>query len=122
MEKISALLVDLYELTMGESYFSYKKNILATFDLFVRALSQNRAYLVSCGLEDILTHLKKFRFSQDELSYLKKQKLFSPEFLKYLKNLHFSGDVWAIPEGEVFFANEPVIRVTAPIIEAQIIE
>ena len=117
-----SLLVDLYELTMSQSYFIYKKNTSATFDLFVRTLPENRSYLVSCGLEDILSYIKNLKFSRQDLGYLKKQGLFSADFLKYLTNFKFTGDIWAIPEGEIFFANEPVIRVTAPIIEAQLIE
>ena len=117
-----SLLVDLYELTMSQSYFIYKKNTSATFDLFVRTLPENRSYLVSCGLEDILRYIKNLKFSRQDLGYLKKQGLFSADFLKYLTNFKFTGDIWAIPEGETFFANEPVIRVTAPIIEAQLIE
>jgi nicotinate phosphoribosyltransferase len=117
-----SLLLDLYELTMAESYFHYKRDTLATFDLFVRELPENRGYLVSCGLQDVLNYLKNLRFAKEDLSYLSKQRLFSREFLKYLSRFEFTGNVWALPEGEVFFANEPVIRVTAPIIEAQIIE
>ncbi len=117
-----SLLVDLYELTMAQSYFVYRRNAFATFDLFVRALPQNRAYLVSCGLADILSYIKNLKFKKDDLDYLKKQKLFSQDFLKYLANFKFSGDIRAMAEGEVFFADEPVIRVTAGIIEAQIIE
>ncbi len=117
-----SLLVDLYELTMSQSYFVYKKNTSATFDLFVRSLPKNRSYLVSCGLEDILSYVKNLKFNRQDLGYLKEQRLFSADFLKYLLNFKFTGDIWAIPEGEIFFANEPVIRVTAPIIEAQIIE
>jgi len=117
-----SLLVDLYELTMGQSYFIYKKNTSATFDLFVRSLPANRGYLVSCGLEDILNYVKNLKFSREDLGYLKKQGIFSADFLRYLSNFKFTGDIWAMPEGEIFFANEPVIRVTAPIIEAQLIE
>jgi nicotinate phosphoribosyltransferase len=117
-----SLLVDLYELTMSESYFAYKQNTSATFDLFVRALPKNRAYLVFCGLEDILNYLKNLKFSKDELGYLKNTGLFSAGFLNYLAKFEFKGAVFAMQEGEIFFANEPVIRVTAPIIEAQIVE
>lgn len=117
-----SLLVDLYELTMSQCYFIYKKKTCATFDLFVRSLPRNRAYLVSCGLEDILSYVKNLRFSKQDLDYLRKLSLFSAEFLKYLADFRFTGDIWAMPEGEIFFANEPVIRVTASIIEAQIIE
>lgn len=117
-----SLLVDLYELTMAKSYFVYKKNAFATFDLFVRELPHNRLYLVACGLEDALRYLKDLKFSQDDINYLNKQGLFSDDFLKYLSNFRFRGSVFAMPEGTVFFANEPVIRVTASIIEAQIVE
>lgn len=118
----TSLLVDLYELTMAESYLVYKRNTFATFDLFVRDLPKNRAYLVACGLEDVLNYLKSLRFTKDDIDYLKRQKLFSADFLKYLSNFRFRGDVFAMPEGTVFFANEPVIRVTGSIIETQIVE
>src|SRR4030042_156665 len=117
-----SLLTDLYELTMAECYFHYKKNTLATFDLFVRELPVNRRYLVAAGLEDVLAYIKTLGFSKEDIVYLKKQKFFSKRFLKYLSSFRFHGDIWAMPEGEIFFPNEPVIRVTAPIIEAQIIE
>ena len=122
MPKGLALLVDLYELTMSQSYFTYKKDTLATFDLFIRGLPDNRAYLVACGLKDILDYIRTLRFNDKDIAYLKSQKLFSAEFLKYLSNFKFRGDLWAMPEGTIFFANEPIIRVTASIIEAQIIE
>jgi len=118
----TALLLDLYELTMAQSYFLYKRNALATFDLFVRGLPANRAYLVACGLEDILRYIRDLRFSKEDLDYLRSQKAFSEDFLKYLSGFRFKGDIWAMPEGTVFFANEPLMRVTAPIIEAQLIE
>lgn len=117
-----SLLLDLYELTMGQSYFIYRRDTLATFDLFIRELPVNRGYLVACGLEDILSYIKNLRFSQDDIGYLRKQGLFSEDFLKYLSGFKFKGDIWAMPEGTIFFANEPVIRVTASIIEAQIVE
>lgn len=117
-----SLLVDLYELTMAQGFFIYKNKNRATFDLFVRQLPKNRSYLVACGLEDILDYIKRLKFTGESLDYLRKLNLFSEGFLKYLKNFKFTGDVWAMPEGTVFFANEPVIRVTALIIQAQIIE
>jgi nicotinate phosphoribosyltransferase len=122
MHKELSLLLDLYELTMAQSYFVYKRNTLATFDLFVRELPCNRAYLVACGLEDILNYIRALRFSREDLEYLRQRRLFSGNFLRYLSNFKFRGDIRAMPEGTIFFANEPIIRVTAPIIEAQIIE
>lgn len=118
----NSLLVDLYELTMSQSYFVYKRDTSATFDLFVRELPKNRAYLVCCGLQDTLDYIRDLKFSRKDIGYLRKQKLFSPEFLQYLARFKFHGSIWAMPEGEVCFANEPLIRVTGSIIEAQIME
>lgn len=118
----ASLLLDLYELTMAQSYFVYKRNALATFDLFVRQLPDRRAYLIACGLEDVLNYIKNLKFNRQDLEYLRKQKIFSGDFLGYLSRFRFRGDIWAMPEGTIFFANEPIIRVTAPIIEAQVIE
>ncbi|MGB9668256.1 MAG: nicotinate phosphoribosyltransferase [Thermosulfidibacteraceae bacterium] len=117
-----ALLTDLYELTMADSYYRAGINDFTTFDLFVRELPENRNFLVSCGLEQILYYLENIRFSKDAIEYLRSLKIFSEEFLGYLKDFRFGGEVWAIPEGEIYFNQEPVIRVTARRIEAQIIE
>ena len=123
LENNSALLLDLYELTMAQGYWKAKKGSLqATFDLFVRRLPGNRGYLINAGLEDILDYIDNLRFSSQDITYLKKQDLFTDDFLDYLAQFKFSGSIWAMPEGEIFFANEPVIRVTANIIEAQILE
>ncbi len=122
MQGYSPLLVDLYELTMAEVYFAYKRKTSATFDLFVRNLPKNRGYLLACGLEDVLDFVKNLRFDDKSIEYLSSQRLFSKKFLRYLKNFRFRGDIWAMPEGSVFFANEPVLRVTANIIEAQVLE
>ncbi|MDD4894040.1 MAG: nicotinate phosphoribosyltransferase [Candidatus Omnitrophica bacterium] len=118
----NALLLDLYELTMAQSYSLYKRDTFATFDLFVRALPKHRAYLVACGLESVLNYIKELRFNKEDLGYLRQLGLFSEDFLGYLSRFKFKGDIWAMPEGTVFFADEPVVRITAPIIEAQIIE
>jgi nicotinate phosphoribosyltransferase len=115
-----ALFTDLYELTMGQSYFE-SWSVKATFELFVRKLPPNRGYLIAAGLEDVCNYLLNFRFEEDDLEFLRK-KGFKEEFLEFLKKIRFTGDVWAVPEGELVFPNEPIIRVTAPIIEAQIFE
>ena len=117
-----SLLLDLYELTMAQSYYTYKRNACATFDLFVRGLPDNRAYLVACGLEDILDYIRNLKFGPDQLRYLKGRGGLRREFIEYLAGFKFKGDIWAMPEGTIFFPPEPIIRVTAPIIEAQIIE
>ncbi|MGB9740535.1 MAG: nicotinate phosphoribosyltransferase [Candidatus Bathyarchaeia archaeon] len=120
-ESDMSMLTDLYELTMCASYFDNKRDELATFDLFIRRLPPNRSYLVFSGLEQALIYLKKMRFTSEHLEYLERQG-FKKDFLEYLKNFRFSGEVWAVPEGTIVFPNEPLIRVTAPIIEAQIVE
>jgi len=107
---------------MSQAYLRYKRDSLATFDLFVRELPKARSYLIAAGLEDILGYIRGLRFNPADLAYLKSKKMFSGEFLAYLSRFKFRGDIWAVPEGTVVFANEPLIRVTAPIIQAQIIE
>ncbi|MCS7124510.1 MAG: nicotinate phosphoribosyltransferase [Candidatus Bathyarchaeota archaeon] len=116
-----SMLTDLYELTMCASYFEHKKLGQATFDLFIRRLPPNRSYFLFAGLEQVLLFLEKMRFTEEHIKYLKSLG-FKDDFLDYLRLFRFSGDVWAIPEGTVVFPNEPLIRVTAPIIEAQLIE
>jgi len=116
-----SMLTDLYELTMCASYFDNKRNEFATFDLFIRRLPPNRSYFVFAGLEQALLYLEKMRFTEEHLEYLRKQG-FKEDFLDYLGKFRFSGEVWAVPEGTIVFPNEPLLRVTAPIIEAQIVE
>jgi nicotinate phosphoribosyltransferase len=116
-----SLFTDFYELTMCASYFDNNNFEPATFDLFIRRLPENRSYFLFAGLEQSLQYLQTVHFSEEHLDYLKKQG-FGEDFLDYLAGFSFSGDVWAIPEGTVAFPNEPLIRITAPIIEAQLIE
>ncbi len=116
-----AMLTDLYELTMCASYFGQKRNELATFDLFIRKLPANRSYYLFAGLEEALLYLENVRFSQEHIDYLRNQG-FKQDFLNYLKDFKFSGEVWAVPEGTLVFPDEPLIRITAPIIEAQLVE
>ena len=115
------LLTDLYELTMCASYFEDKRNEAATFDLFIRKLPPQRSYFIFAGLEQVLLYLEKVRFTEEQINYLRKQKL-NEEFLEYLRTFKFTGEVWAVPEGTVVFPDEPLIRVTAPMIEAQLVE
>ena len=118
----AALLTDLYELTMAASYHARGMNKEATFDLFVRSLPARRNFLIACGLEQALDYLAKLRFSAESLSYLDSLGMFPDDFLAYLADLRFSGEVWAVPEGEAVFGREPLLRVSAPLIEAQIVE
>ena len=116
------LLTDLYELTMAQSYLDHGMFAPASFSLFIRQYPDNRSYFVAAGLEDVLTYLESWSFSRESIDYLRSTEIFSTEFLDCLSSLRFTGDVWAIPEGRLFFPNEPVLEVTAPIIEAQIVE
>lgn len=116
------LLTDLYELVMADSYHRHGMNEPATFDLFIRGLPPNRAFLVSAGLEQVLYYLEHLTFDEAQIEYLAGLRLFSDAFLKYLRSFHFTGEVWAIPEGELFFPPEPLVEITAPRIEAQLVE
>ncbi len=117
-----ALLTDLYQLTMAQSYFHGEKVDCATFSLFIRSYPPNRGYFVSAGLADILTFLDELAFDGAAIDYLRSQKMFTEAFLDYLRAMRFTGEVWAIPEGRLFFRDEPVVEITAPVIEAQIVE
>jgi nicotinate phosphoribosyltransferase len=116
------LLTDLYQLTMAQAYFREQRAASATFSLFIRSYPTDRGYFVSAGLQDVLDYLEGFSFDVAAIDFLDSQKIFSPDFLNHLAKLRFTGQVWAIPEGRIFFTDEPVIEVTAPIIEAQIVE
>jgi nicotinate phosphoribosyltransferase len=120
-EENMSLFTDYYELTMCASYHDNKNFEPATFDLFIRRLPENRSYFLFAGLEQVLQYLQTIKFTEEHLSYLKKQG-FNKDFLTYLRNFKFTGDVWAVPEGTIAFPNEPLIRITAPIIEAQLVE
>ena len=121
----SGLLTDLYELTMAAGYVQNQFDARATFELFVRHLPHNRNYLVAAGLEQALDFLENVAFSPEEVSYIRDLSVFShvhSGFFDYLAQFHFTGDVWALPEGMIFFPGEPLLRVTAPIAEAQLVE
>ncbi|HSM87789.1 MAG TPA: hypothetical protein VLT16_16665, partial [Candidatus Limnocylindrales bacterium] len=121
----SGLLTDLYELTMAAGYFQKGFRARATFELFARHLPPHRNYLVAAGLEQAIEFAENLRFSPAEINYLRDLPLFKrvePQFFQYLADFRFTGDIWALPEGTVFFPGEPLLRVTAPIIEAQLME
>jgi nicotinate phosphoribosyltransferase len=121
----SSLLTDLYQLTMIAAYFENEFNPQASFELFIRKMPENRGYLIFAGLEPALEYLAGLHFSSEEINYLKSLPVFkhiSSEFFDYLKSFSFSGEVWAPLEGELCFAGEPLLRVTAPLIEAQLVE
>ncbi|HLW70446.1 MAG TPA: nicotinate phosphoribosyltransferase [Candidatus Binataceae bacterium] len=116
------LLIDLYELTMAASYFQLGFNQPATFAVSVRRMPLRRGFLVAAGLERLLEAVEAFHFDQSALDYLSSLKLFAPEFLTWLGTMRFTGEICAITEGTVFFADEPILEITAPLIEAQLLE
>lgn len=116
------LLLDLYQFTMMAAYLEHKMTAPAVFEFFVRKLPARRGFLMAAGLEQVLDHLEGLRFGEDDLRYVAQTNRFSAGFLEYLATFRFSGDVDAMPEGTVFFSDEPVIRVTAPLPEAQMVE
>ena len=117
-----ALFVDLYQLTMAQAYLRSGHTAEATFSLFVRHLPPDRGYLLFAGLEDVLRYLEELCFSEEDREYLRGTGQFGGDFIDYLGGFRFTGGVRAMAEGTPFFANEPVIEVTAPVIEGQIVE
>lgn len=118
-----ALHTDLYQINMAESYWAdgiHEKK--AVFELFFRELPFGNGYAIFAGLERILDYLKDFKFSESDMDYLKEELEYEDDFLNHLKNLRFTGDVYSMVEGELVFANEPILRVEAPLIEAQLVE
>src|SRR5437879_6563274 len=121
----SGLLTDLYELTMAAGYVQNRFEARATFELFVRTLPSHRNYLVAAGLEQALDFLGSVRFSDEDIAYLRAQPFFRhvhADFYDYLARFRFTGDVWALPEGAIFFPGEPLLRVIAPIADGQLVE
>jgi len=118
----SALFTDLYELTMSAAYFAERMDRRAVFELFFRRMPRTRNFIIAAGLDEVLSYLEDLRFSAGDLAYLADQDRFSQEFLDFLAELRFTGDVHAIAEGTPVFPGEPLIRVEAPIIEAQLVE
>ena len=116
------LLTDLYELTMLQAYFGQRMNGRAVFEFFVRKLPPQRHFLVAAGLEQVLDYLSTLAFAPEDLAWLADTGRFTPGFIESLADLRFTGDVDAMPEGTPFFGDEPVLRITAPLREAQLVE
>jgi nicotinate phosphoribosyltransferase len=117
-----ALQTDLYELTMAASYLRRGMTAPATFSLFVRRLPQRWGFLVACGLERCLDYLETLRFTDEDLDYLGREQGYPEEVVERFRRLRFTGDVWAVPEGRVVFPEEPLLEITAPLPEAQLVE
>jgi nicotinate phosphoribosyltransferase len=118
----STLLTDLYQLTMLQAYFLEGMDEIASFELFVRKLPRERNFLIAAGLEQAVQFLENLRITEAECEWLAETGQFRPEFIDFLAKLRFTGDVDALPEGTVFFPDEPIIRVTAPLPQAQLVE
>lgn len=117
------MLCDFYQLTMGNGYLlSGQAERIAYFDLFFRRIPDGGGYAVCAGLEQVIEYINDLRFTDDDISFLRSKGIFSEEFLSYLKNFRFTGDIWAVPEGTPVFPSEPLITVRAPAIQAQLIE
>lgn len=116
------MMTDLYELTMMQGYFEEGSQDTVVFDVFYRSNPSGSAYAITCGLDQMIDYIKNLSFSYDNIDYLRSLHIFSEEFLSYLAGFHFSGDIYAITEGSVVFPKEPLVKIIAPIMEAQLVE
>lgn len=116
------LLTDFYELTMMQGYYEKGQNETVIFDVFYRQNPCNGGYAICAGLEQVIEYVKGLNFTYEDVDYLRSLGIFDEEFLHYLSGFHFSGDIYAIPEGSVIFPKEPLLKVVAPIMEAQLVE
>ena len=116
------LLTDLYELTMMQGYFKNPTDQIVVFDAFYRKNPCDGGYAIAAGLEQIIEYIRDLHFTPDDVDYLRSLKIFDEDFLEYLRGFHFTGDIYAIPEGTVVFPREPLLKVVAPILEAQLVE
>ena len=117
-----ALIMDLYELTMANSYFNENKKTIAYFDYFFRTIPDNGGYVILAGITEVIDYLLNLEFSIEEINFLRSKKLFTEDFLKYLKNFKFKGDMFSLKEGSIIYPGEPIITIRASLIDAQIIE
>lgn len=116
------LLTDLYELTMMQGYYKSNTNETVVFDAFYRTNPCGNGYAIAAGLQQVIEYIENLRFTEEDISYLSGLHIFDDDFLQYLKEFRFSGDIYAIPEGTVVFPREPLVKVIAPIMEAQLVE
>jgi nicotinate phosphoribosyltransferase len=118
----SALFTDLYELTMAQAYDAEGMNDTAVFELLFRDTPGDRNYFVAAGLDDVLAYLESFHVTGDDLAWLRRQGMFTEQFLQRLEHLRFQGEVYAVPEGTIVFPGEPLVQVLGPLLEAQVVE
>ena len=117
----NALFTDFYELTMAQGYWKGNMNQKVVFDMFFRRNPFNGGFSILAGNEPLLQTITDFHFTDDDIKFLKEQKIFEPGFLDYLKDFHFTGDIYKMDEGTVIFPQEPLLRIHANLIEAQIL-
>ena len=117
------MLCDFYELTMANGYFNHGyKDRITYFDVFYRRCPDGAGFAIAAGLEQVVEYIQNLHFSPEDIQYLRERKLFNEDFLAYLSDFHFTGDIWAVPEGTPVFPKEPIMTIRAPAIEAQLIE
>ena len=116
------LMTDFYELTMMQGYYKEKQNETVVFDVFFRNNPNDSGSSICAGLEQVIEYVKNLNFTYEDVDYLRSLGIFSEDFLQYLGGFHFTGDIYAIPEGTVIFSKEPILKVVAPIMEAQLVE
>ena len=122
-ERNLTMVMDFYELTMANGYFKDEdKERKVAFDVFYRKNPDNAGYAIFAGLEQIIEYIENLHFDEDDIEYLRGQGLFGEEFLAYLANFKFKGDIYSFPEGTIMYPNEPVITVVAPLLDAQLVE
>lgn len=116
------MMTDFYELTMMQGYYQNQMNSYVIFDAFYRTNPSEGGYAIAAGLEQVIDYIKNLHFDEEDILYLKEQGIFEDDFLEYLLQFHFTGDIYAIPEGSVVFPMEPLVKVIAPVMEAQLVE
>ena len=123
MEKFENLLIDFYELTMGQGYVNEKvDNKIAYFDLFFRKCPDGASFVIANGVKKCVEYLTQFHFTESDMEYLKSLNMFTDEYLDRLSKVKFTGDMWAVEDGTVVFPNEPVITIKSTLLEAQLVE
>lgn len=122
MKENLTLLTDFYQLTMMQGYFMSNRNNRVVFDLFYRSNPCGNGYAIAAGLEQVISYIRELHFTEEDIEYLRSLSTFSEDFLNYLADFHFTGDIYAVPEGTVVFPMEPIVKVVAPLIEAQFLE
>ena len=116
------LMTDLYELTMMQGYYKTGNKDVVVFDAFYRTNPFQGGYAIMAGLDQVIDYIKNLHFDNEDIEYLRSLNMFDEDFLSYLSDFHFTGDVYAMPEGTIIFPREPLVKIIAPAIEAQLLE